>query len=108
MSLKLDWVTSQFNYANYLSNERPAFLYQPIDCVEKKHSPFNRPTLILAKPDDVSKVAKIRNRYNQVPHLTQDTSSRFLAFRALNWWVASDIWLVPFNSRAYVVTELIV
>ena len=88
MSLKLDWVTSQFNYANYLSNERPAFLYQPIDCVEKKHSPFNRPSLILAKPDD--------------------TSSRFLAFRALNWWVASDIWLVPFNSRAYVVTELIV
>ena len=29
------------------------------------------------KPDDkVSKVAKIRNRYNQVPHLTQDTNGK--------------------------------
>ena len=26
----------------------------------------------------VSKVAKIRNRYNQVPHLTQDTNVNFL------------------------------
>ena len=26
--------------------------------------------------DKVSKVAKIRNRYNQVPHLTQDTNGK--------------------------------
>ena len=28
------------------------------------------------KPSKVSKVAKIRNRYNQVPHLTQDTNGK--------------------------------
>ena len=27
-------------------------------------------------PTEVSKVAKIRNRYNQVPHLTQDTNGK--------------------------------
>ena len=25
---------------------------------------------------EVSKIAKIRNRYNQVPHLTQDTNAK--------------------------------
>ena len=27
-------------------------------------------------PIEVSKIAKIRNRYNQVPHLTQDTNGK--------------------------------
>ena len=30
----------------------------------------------LPVPPEVSKVAKIRNRYNQVPHLTQDTNGK--------------------------------
>ena len=29
-----------------------------------------------SKKDKVSKVAKIRNRYNQVPHLTKDTNGK--------------------------------
>ena len=32
--------------------------------------------LSLSKVDKVSKGAKIRNRYNQVPHLTQDTNTK--------------------------------
>ena len=32
--------------------------------------------LNLEKKIKVSKVAKIRNRYNQVPHLTQDTNGK--------------------------------
>ena len=31
--------------------------------------------LVIIGPNKVSKGAKIRNRYNQVPHLTQDTIS---------------------------------
>ena len=30
----------------------------------------------MSKEDKVSKGAKIRNRYNQVPHLTQDTNGK--------------------------------
>ena len=40
--------------------------------------------------------------------IPDDTSSRSLAFRALNYWVASDITLVLFYSRATVVTECVV
>ena len=42
-----------------------------IDIAEKAHSCFLD---IGTKTNSVSKGAKIRNRYNQVPHLTQDTN----------------------------------
>ena len=31
---------------------------------------------LLSSPKESNKVAKIRNRYNQVPHLTQDTNGK--------------------------------
>ena len=34
------------------------------------------PTMGVTSNNKVSKVAKIRNRYNQVPHLTQDTNGK--------------------------------
>ena len=34
----------------------------------------------MAVLDKVSKGAKIRNRYNQVPHLTQDTNGKVTSF----------------------------
>ena len=34
------------------------------------------PQLSTGSTEEVSKVAKIRNRYNQVPHLTQDTNGK--------------------------------
>ena len=37
---------------------------------------FHKPDLPLLKSVQVSKGAKIRNRYNQVPHLTQDTNGK--------------------------------
>ena len=38
---------------------------------------FHKPVLFpLLKSVQVSKGAKIRNRYNQVPHLTQDTNGK--------------------------------
>ena len=40
---------------------------------EKKNAP---PYLRLSSPWEVIKGAKIRNRYNQVPHLTQDTNGK--------------------------------
>ena len=51
-------------------------------CIVKKnpteHCAYWRQTLldIVHSEDKVSKGAKIRNRYNQVPHLTQDTNGK--------------------------------
>ena len=39
-------------------------------------NPFNNPTPLNILLVKVSKGAKIRNRYNQVPHLTQDTNGK--------------------------------
>ena len=51
--------------------------------------------LMRMNPVKVSKVAKIRNRYNQVPHLTQDTNGKvtnshedeqnLLPFKTITW-----------------------
>ena len=39
---------------------------------------------------EVSKGAKIRNRYNQVPHLTQDTNGKHVSlFQAQTFYVAT-------------------
>ena len=48
----------RFNYQIYIGTERYDFLATQLDKIK------------------VSKVAKIRNRYNQVPHLTQDTNGK--------------------------------
>ena len=40
------------------------------------HLPFSALKMHVEWPNKVSKVAKIRNRYNQVPHLTQDTNGK--------------------------------
>ena len=40
------------------------------------HSDWATPIVAVPKGDKVSKIAKIRNRYNQVPHLTQDTNGK--------------------------------
>ena len=42
-------------------------------CYSRHHKTLRDPG---PYPKDVSKGAKIRNRYNQVPHLTQDTNRK--------------------------------
>ena len=57
-------------YNNGLDPETAVHIYQT----------YVLPTLVygleVTLPEKVSKVAKIRNRYNQVPHLTQDTNGK--------------------------------
>ena len=39
----------------------------------------------------VSKGAKIRNRYNQVPHLTQDTNKKVATYKLFSiFWLVSE------------------
>ena len=45
-----------------------------VSITNKENNTFD--TLPFTKCIKVSKVAKIRNRYNQVPHLTQDTNGK--------------------------------
>ena len=39
-------------------------------------NPHSTPWIRTLVPEEVSNGAKIRNRYNQVPHLTQDTNGK--------------------------------
>ena len=60
----------------HLINSRPRFRYK--DKVPPVADSVRGITHILHifESVKVSKVAKIRNRYNQVPHLTQDTNGK--------------------------------
>ena len=74
------------NYVNYMHDGertksplgqnayKETFLYLPMECHSRvwgKSPQGLKPTMT-----KVSKGAKIRNRYNQVPHLTQDTNGK--------------------------------
>ena len=64
-----DYATCPFQFPD------PAKVYDPAeDYILSLHQHFSiHPTACVSK---VSKGAKIRNRYNQVPHLTQDTNGK--------------------------------
>ena len=48
----------------------------------------------------VSKVAKIRNRYNQVPHLTQDTNGKVTNYIS----IATDDDIIQFGNDVNIYT----
>ena len=55
----------------------PVKCSKTIFCKKAKHLPIYRGTICRPLPEcKVSKGARIRNRYNQVPHLTQDTNGK--------------------------------
>ena len=61
----------QLNQANFLETEPP----RPLD-LSKTNAWFHLKFMINGTILKVSKGAKIRNRYNKVPHLTQDTNGK--------------------------------
>ena len=58
------------------NNQRPKWLNLKIGRNDPPSKSETTHPLNLDKQPKVSKVAKIRNRYNQVPHLTQDTNGK--------------------------------
>ena len=60
-----------------IQNFEPKKMGRAYVCVKiSEYPPHPPPTPLGLQTAKVSKVAKIRNRYNQVPHLTQDTNGK--------------------------------
>ena len=51
----------------------------------------------------VSKGAKIRNRYNQVPHLTRNTNSSYIILmESVHIWPIDCLWCVDYKKKLFV------